>query len=250
MLLSIGLHLTLFVLGWASTMYEPVQMEFITYEIELVSPPPTRQAEVAEVATEELVIERPEPEPAPPEPPTEDVVPIEKPLPEPDPPPPTPEKPREVPPETAEESRVAAAPTEPVREEAESGEGLNVRIEGLRRDYPEYYNNIILQIRRCLRWAEGGSWQTTVFFNIDRQGLASDIEFVTRSGNVNFDFQSMGAIECAGRGRFGPLPAELPYELFPVRFTIRSGGEHDALLPDFEQARHGQFLRSSIPGWR
>ena len=67
MLLSIGLHATLFALGWASTLYEPRQIEFITYEIELVSPPPTRQAEVAEVATEELVIERPEPEPAPPE---------------------------------------------------------------------------------------------------------------------------------------------------------------------------------------
>jgi len=107
---------------------------------------------------------------------------------------------------------------------------LNVRIEGLRRDYPEYYNNIIRQIRRCFRWREGGIWQTTVFFNIDREGYPRDIDFVSRSGNASFDFEAMGAVECRGRS-FGPLPEDLPYDRFPVRFSFRPIGELVMELP-------------------
>ena len=40
-------------------------MEFVTYEIELVSPPPALEAEEPEEATRELVVERPDPEPVP-----------------------------------------------------------------------------------------------------------------------------------------------------------------------------------------
>jgi outer membrane biosynthesis protein TonB len=232
MALSVVLHVAILTLAWASTLYEPQRLEFLTYEIELVSPPPARQAEVPEVATEELVVERPEPEPVPPEPEPEapEVVPVEKP--KPDPPPEKPADPTPTrPPEAAEETRTASAPAPATEDASESGENLNVRIEGLRRDYPQYYENIIRQIQRCFRWSGGGNWETTVFFYIDRDGVARDVQFVTRSGNVTFDYQSMGAVECAGEGRFGKLPSDLPYDRFPVRFRFRPAGEPDLVTP-------------------
>ena len=222
MALSAGLHMIIVAAGWASTFYEPPVIAFETYEIELVSPPPAVQAEVTTPATEEIVVERPDPEPTPPEPEVEEVIPVEEP--DPDPPPEeTDEQPEETTPEVAEEVAVAAAPTETPEEEPEvSGEDLNVRIEGLRRDYPQYYENIIRQIQRCFRWDGGGNWQTTVFFFIERDGtVTQDIQFVTRSGSNAFDFASMGATECAGQGRFGPLPEDVPYERFPVRFRFQ-----------------------------
>ncbi|MDA0328539.1 MAG: TonB C-terminal domain-containing protein [Gemmatimonadetes bacterium] len=226
MLLSIIAHFMLFALGWASTTYDPPQMEFITYEIELVSPPPARQAEVPVRATERLVVERPEPEPTPPEPEVEEIIPVQAPDPVPDPPPVERDKPtEEQPPEVAEEVMVAAAPDPPREEPEATGEGLNIRIKGLRRDYPEYYNNIIRQIQRCFRWQGGGGWETTVRFSISRSGNAEGIEFERRSGNTAFDFEAMGAVDCAGQGRFGELPENLPYDLFPVRFSFRPVGD-------------------------
>ena len=114
---------------------------------------------------------------------------------------------------------------EPEEELEESGEGLEVRIEGLRRDYPAYYNNIIRQVLRCFRWRDGGRWETEVFFYIERDGTAEDIEFLSRSGNTAFDFEAMGAVDCAGNGRFGPLPDDLPYDRFPIKFSFRPQGQ-------------------------
>jgi len=231
MALSVALHGALFAGGWASTLYEPPRIEFLTYEIELVSPPPARQSEEPEPATQELVVERPDPEPAPPEPEVEEVVPVEEPEPEPEPEPEEREEPAEQPPPEADEEPVmASAPDPPEEEPEETGEGLNVRIEGLRRDYPQYYNNIIRQIQRCFRWREGGNWETTIFFYIDRDGTAEGIEFVSRSGSTAFDFEAMGAVECAGQGRFGPLPEDVPYDRFPVRFSFRPIGAPTMIL--------------------
>ena len=160
--LSVGLHTVVFVLAWLGTTRSSSEVEFIAYEIELVSPPPAVQAEEPTVATQELVVETPEPEPAPPEPEEEEaeVVPIEEPAPD---PPPEPEPATEPPPDPDEVEVVAAAPDPPPEEEPErSGDGINVRLEGLQRDYPEYYDNIIRQIQRCFRWRKGGNWQTTV----------------------------------------------------------------------------------------
>lgn len=231
--LSAGLHMALFTIAWLSTLDQPSELQFITYEIEMVSPPPAVQAEEVEQATEELVVERPDPDPAPPEPEAEEVVPVEEPEDEqPDPPREEREEPAEQRPEPDEEVTMAAAPEE-VPEEApeESGEGINVRIEGLRRDYPAYYENIIRQIFRCLRWREGGSWETTIFFWITRDGTATDIEFEKRSGNNAIDFEAMGAVDCAGRGRFGPLPEDLPYDRFPVRFKFSPAGGARGFFP-------------------
>jgi protein TonB len=168
------------------------------------------------------VVERPEPERAPepePEPEPEPQVTVEQRPPEraPTPAPPPPE-PSPTPPD---EPRPAAGPNASPEPAARSGEGINVRMEGLRRDYPEYYNNIIRQIERCLRWRDGGNWQAMVYFSIQRDGSVRDMRLVTRSGNTAFDYEALGAVECAGQGRFGPLPEELPYESQPVNFQFR-----------------------------
>jgi len=233
--LSGAMHVMVVLLAWLSTFYAPEPMEFITYEIELVSPPPARQAEEPQSAVEELVVERPDPEPTPPEPEVEEIVPVDEPEPEPEP-----ETPREEPtpeedPEVAEEEVEAAVVDVPEEEERPevTGEGLEVRIEGLRRDYPEYYNNIIRQILRCFRWRDGGRWETEVFFYINRDGTVEEetIQFMSRSGNTAFDFEAMGAVDCAGNGRFGALPEDLPYERFPIKFSFRPQGSPIMELP-------------------
>lgn len=233
MALSASIHAALLLVGWLSTRQTPEQMVFLTYEIEMVSPPPANQAEEVQQATEELVVERPEPEPLPPEPEVEEAVPVEEPEPDPEPPPPEErEEPVEEQAEPDEEVTVATAPVEEAAEQPDaSGEGIEVRMEGLRRNYPEYYENIIRQVLRCFRWRDGGRWQTTLFFWISRDGTATDIEFVSRSGNTAFDFEAMGAIDCAGRGRFGPLPDDLPYERFPVRFDFQPSGDVQVFFP-------------------
>ena len=45
-----------------------------------------------------------------------------------------------------------------------------------------------------------------------------------------FDFEAIGAVECAGQGRFGQLPDELPYDRLPVQFDFRPPGEAQELI--------------------
>ncbi|GIT52782.1 MAG: hypothetical protein Ct9H300mP15_29950 [Gemmatimonadota bacterium] len=159
---------------------------------------------------EELVVERPEPTRPIEEEPEQEVVPIEEPDdPEPEPSPEE-DRPTEELTEVEEEETPPSAPDPPPDEIDESGEGINVRLEGVRRDYPAYYNNIIRQIFNCFRWRGGGSWEATVFFMIEREGTVADMRFLSRSGSTAFDFEAIGAVECAGQGRFGQLPDELP----------------------------------------
>jgi outer membrane biosynthesis protein TonB len=218
---SITIHVLVFLVAWWSSATARSPLEFITYEIELVSPPPAQESEEPAPAQEELVVERPESEPPPPQEETD--VALEEPEPEPPPP--------ERVPTPAEETEKPAA-EERAEEAAESGEDINVRLEGVRRDYPAYYNNIITQIQRCFRWTQGGSWETTVYFAIRRDGTVADIDFVNRSGNAAFDFEAMGAVDCAGKGRFGPLPEDLPFDVLPVQFNFRPQGGIRGFFPD------------------
>jgi outer membrane biosynthesis protein TonB len=234
LIFSIILHASLLGIVLLSMMRSEPVVEFVAYEVDLVSPPPAVEAEEYTPAREELVVERPEPEPAPPEPEPEpepqvtvdEPEPTPEPEPEPEPTPtPAPPTPTNQPdPEPPADPTPAAGPdADPTAER--SGEGINVRMEGLRRDYPEYWNNIIRQIERCFR-PPAGNWATTVMFNIRRDGSVAEVEFERRSGNTAFDYLAMEAVECAGQGRFGPLPADLPYQYQPIRFEFRPrGGE-------------------------
>ena len=227
--MSVGLHGCLFTLAFFTSLIDRSPMEFVTYEIEMVSPPPAVQAEI-QPAMEELVVERPEPTRPIEEEPEQEVVPIEEPDdPEPEPSPEE-DRPTEELTEVEEEETPPSAPDPPPDEIDESGEGINVRLEGVRRDYPAYYNNIIRQIFNCFRWRGGGSWEATVFFMIEREGTVADMRFLSRSGSTAFDFEAIGAVECAGQGRFGQLPDELPYDRLPVQFDFRPPGEMQELI--------------------
>ena len=227
--MSVGLHGCLFTLAFFTSLIDRSPMEFVTYEIEMVSPPPAVQAEIQPVM-EDFVVERPEPAPPQEEEPEQEVVPIEEPDdPEPEPSPEE-DRPTEELTEVEEEETPPSAPDPPPEEIEESGEGINVRLEGVRRDYPAYYNNIIRQIFNCFRWRGGGSWEATVFFMIEREGTVADMRFLSRSGSTAFDFEAIGAVECAGQGRFGQLPDELPYDRLPVQFDFRPPGEAQELI--------------------
>lgn len=217
-----------------ATLQAPEPLNFITFEVEIVSPPPQQAADDEEPAPEQedLVVERPEE--APPEP--DEAVPLPDARREPEP---AREVPREEkPPARTEEPREEKPParTEEPREESElSGEDIEVRMEGVRRDFPQYYDNIIRQISRCFRPPAGipGRLRTSVYFVIRQDGSVTDLRFVEQSGNPDFDFEALGAVgDCAGRGRFGPLPEDLPYERLPIVFEFRPpGGETLTILP-------------------
>lgn len=241
---SLLVHGGVVVLAFLATMREPEPLTFITYEIEIVSPPPqvVRQEDTPAPAEEELVVETPdEPEPEPveeapiPDPEATEPEPVEE---EPEPTPPEPE------PEPVEEETPPAA-EEPPEEEAElSGEDIEVRMEGLKRDFPEYYANIIRQIERCFRPPRGApaGLLTTIYFVIRPDGTTRDLRFVERSGNPDFDFEALGAVaDCAGKGRFGLLPEDYPFESLPVIFEFKPrGGDLSANLIQPERARDEQ----------
>ena len=237
--ISAGAHLLALGAAWLASLSAQPALEFVIPEVALVSPAPPESAEVAEEAAREVVVETPDPPAPEPEPETEPdpppvveeepepVEPEPDPEPEPEPEPedpPAPAQPVEEPAEVAEEAASVTTEEETETEE-EAGEGINVRLEGVRRDYPEYYENIIRQINRCFRRPAEGSWETTIAFAIQRDGSVTDARFLTRSGSAAFDFQAMRAIvDCAGRGRFGPLPEGLTWESLPVAFDFRPSG--------------------------
>ena len=227
---SAGVHVVAVILAWTAQVSSLDPTDFISYEITLVSPPPAQEApEPAPAVEEEVVVETPEPVPVEePSPVVEEETRVEeRPEPTPTPPPPDPD-----PPETA---------GNPEPSETVSGEDLNIRMEGLRRDFPEYYANIIRQIQRCFEFRGGGRLETSVTFYISRDGTVDgeSIDFSVRSGNVNFDFAAMGAVECAGSGRFGPLPEDLGLDRLPILFTFTPRGEYipDLLLPEHPVGR-------------
>lgn len=216
---SAGVHVVAVVLAWIAQMPTTNPADFLTYEINLVSPPPSEESpDPSPVVEEEVVIETPEPvaEEEPP-PVVEEEEPRQEERPEPTPTPPPPD------PDPVEEAG------DPEPSEEISGEDLNVRMEGLSRDFPEYYDNIIRQIQRCFEYQGGGRLETAVVFYISRDGSVDggSIDFFSRSGNFNFDFAAMGAVECAG-SRFGPLPEDLGYDRLPILFTFRPRGEAPA----------------------
>ncbi len=232
---SIVVHAIALVLIFWSNAHARPPLDFVTYQIELVSPPPAVQAAEPQQAEDKLVIEQPDPTPPKPTPEKPKPVVEEKPKPKPPPKPEPKQPPKEQPRKEAEDKKPAAAVETPPKEKAkESGEGLNVRMEGLRRDYPAYYQNIISQINRCFRWTGQGSWATTVYFVIKRDGSVSGLDFVQKSGNAEFDFEALGAVDCAGKGRFGALPKELPYDQLPIQFKFqpRGGGDRDVPRPE------------------
>ncbi|MEZ4415092.1 MAG: TonB C-terminal domain-containing protein [Gemmatimonadota bacterium] len=221
-LLSTGGHVLAVLVAWAVASLRPERPHFETVRIQLFSPPPAQAAEIEEAAVpeEELVVEEPDPQPeeAPPPPEQkEEVTPPPEQRPEPPKPEPTPDPPEEKP-RRATTTDPEAKPSE------EGGEDLNVRLEGLRRDYPQYYGNIVAQLGRCFR-PPPGRHSATVQFVIHRDGTVSDIRKVESTGNLAFDVRAIEAVECAGRdGHLGPLPDDFAWDVLPIEFFFAPRG--------------------------
>jgi outer membrane biosynthesis protein TonB len=226
---SMAAHALVLTVLFVSPSFAPEPMQFETFQIEIVSAPPevVAEEEVPAAPEEEVVLETPDPEPpseTPPPPPVEE----ERPEPEPEPEAP---KPEPTPPSRPEEPKPTTT-TPPEERRPDAGADMNVRLEGLRRDYPAYYANIIRRIRDCFR-PPRGEFTAVVYFEIRSDGTVSERRLVERSGNPTFDYAALGAIECAGDGRLGPLPEDLPYERLPVQFTFEPrgiGGSNDDLF--------------------
>ncbi len=227
---SAAVHLVAILLAWWSTTVGAEVPRFVVYEIELVSPAALEFGELTPPALPDLVVETPR-QADPVE--RRDPVIVEDAL-------PTPNDPADVQPEEEAapptvEAEAADRPTSPTPdpEAEEGGEDINVRMEGLQRDYPEYYNNIIRQIDRCFRWQGSGDLRVTVRFVINRDGTISDQDIVEGSGSFSFDIDALGAIECAGsRNRLGPLPKDFRADRLDVVFKFdpaRRGGFDEPL---------------------
>ena len=217
-------HAAAILLAWWTSAATSEIPDFVVYEIELISPPAAELGERTTPPPEELVIETPldpvpEPQEETPPPVIEEEAPVEE-----------PPQPEQAPAPPAVEPVVdPIAPTSPNPDpDVETpGEDLNVRMEGIRRDYPEYYNNIIRQMQRCFRWRGDEDLRATVYFVIDRDGSVAEVDVLESSRSIAFDIEAMGAAECAGsRDRLGPLPEDLPFDRLPIlfKFDPQSGG--------------------------
>jgi outer membrane biosynthesis protein TonB len=209
-LVSLGFHLAVLVPLVAFTRL-PRAMEFETIRITLVAPPPDA-IEAPEPATPTL----PEPEP---EPVVEEPVPEPEPEPErePEPTPPPPERVERPPPER----RPTPPPRTPPAEPTPGAEGLNIETEGRDFPFPDYLNNVIIQVHRYFRWTEGTNPRGTIYFEILSDGSVRSIRMVRSSGNLRFDFAVQGAVETAGnRGEFGPLPDGYAGTSLPIQLDV------------------------------
>jgi len=212
---SVFIHTAAIFLAWWTSSLPREVPDFLVYEIELISPSAAVLGEPTTAPPEELVIETPLDRIPEPQEETPAVVEEEGPVEE----PPQPEEtvaPPDV--EPIEDPTPPASP-DPDPDVETPGEDLNVRMEGVRRDYPEYYNNILRQMQRCFRWRGDDDLRATVYFEINRDGSVAEVDILESSRSIAFDIEAMGAAECAGsRDRLGPLPQALPFDRLPVVF--------------------------------
>ena len=240
--ISIAMHIVaIVVMFWVIPALQPDPLYYKVYALEFVSTPPPQTPPPEEpeppAPEDELVVETPD-EPEPPEVEVEeDPVPVleEEPEPEPEPEPDSTETP---PAEPEEAPPLDDIPVPAESEEDEENEGvadLQVRQEGFKADYPEYYARMLVQVRRCLeRTSEGRTAQrlvATVRFVVRRDGSTADFGVDRSSGDTPFDIAVLSALECAGMaGRLGPLPEDYPSEILNVTLLVTPKGGGSAVL--------------------
>jgi outer membrane biosynthesis protein TonB len=210
--LSIGLHIVVAGALYAAGVRGPSIPEFEQFRINLVSPPAQVEGPPQPVETTVPVVQREEPRPEPPKP--------EPPKPEPKPEPPRTQAPAPRPPERQPEPKPATGPDpqpSPV-----GGENINVQRDGREFQYPEYLENIIIQMHRYSRWTGPANLEAEVVFYITRDGSIGGLQLVRRSGNFSFDAQAMRAAEEAGRAKaFGALPADWQRDRLWIQFEFK-----------------------------
>lgn len=208
---SVVLHILLvagMLLGALETQDDVI--EYKVYKVDLYSPPPQQLGEP----------EAPKPQPAivRPEAPRETTVKERAPAPAPKP---QPKKPVA----TGTGKSDVAKGRNPDPKSLVGGEGVDVHLEGEDFPYPEYLENIILQLNRYFRWNGAPNLEAKIGFEIMRDGTVRRIRVLQKSGNINFDLEAVSAIEQAGkRGAFGPLPKGWVNDRLPVAFSFLPPG--------------------------
>jgi outer membrane biosynthesis protein TonB len=208
---SVAMHLLLVAGVLAGTFIkgkaEPI--EYKVYKVDLYSPPPQQLGEP----------EAPKPQPAivRPESPKETTIKENRPA----QPKPQPAKPVS----TGTGKSDVAKGRNPDPKALVGGEGVDVQMDGEDFPYPEYLNNIILQLNRYFRWNGAANLEAKVGFEIMRDGSVRRIRVLQKSGNINFDLEAVSAIEQAGkRGAFGALPKGWVADRLPVAFSFLPPG--------------------------
>lgn len=209
---SAAFHASLLVALWGFTAIRPEVPEFEVYRVKLYSPP----AQVEAPAPEPVAVQRAIQAPRTVERITE-------------PPPPTPQP--QARPQTIEEPPPEERkPPEPIKgpgadPDSPGGENIDVDLQGQDFPYPEYLENIILQLQRYFRWSGSADLTNQVMFYVQRDGTVGGIQVLQRSGDFNFDLQAVNAVEQAGRrGAFGPLPDGWVQDRLWVRFRFLPPG--------------------------
>ncbi len=209
---SVGFHAALVIGLWASTLVRPNTPEFEVYRVKLFSPPPQVEAPTpAPVAVNTPIraprtVQPPQTRPTPPRPQQRPQA-VERP----------PEDAKPKPPEPTQGQN--ASPNSP------GGENIDVDLEGQQFPFPEYLDNIILQLNRYFRWSGSPKLENQVVFYIGRDGTVGGIQVLQKSGDFNFDLQAMNAVEQAGRrGAFGPLPDGWVQDRLWIRFRFLPPG--------------------------
>lgn len=192
--LSLLLHLAVVALLWGAGLRVRHDLpEFVQYRVQLVSPPPTVEGPPQPVETTTApVVSAPKPEPQPPtqQPPPKPQTQAAQPK-------PVEAKPQEARPAVGRDAKPAAV----------GGENINIAMEGQEFPYPEYLQNILLQLKRYFRWDGAANLSAQVVFFIKRDGSVGGVDVLSKSGNFRFDVQAIEAVEQAGRAKaFGPLP--------------------------------------------
>lgn len=199
------------------------------YRVEIVSTPPIELGpqRPAESTPPRVTAPTPEPEVSKPEPV------------KPEPPKPVSAQPETKAPPKAEPKpepkETPSAPAAPVRDPAPKptgpnpapnarvgGEGMNVQIDGEAFPFPEYLENILVQISRYFRWTGASGLRAEIYFVILPDGSVEDIRILQGSGDIDFNLEAVAAIEQAGRRRaFGPLPDAFGCDRLPVSFYFQ-----------------------------
>jgi len=98
-------------------------------------------------------------------------------------------------------------------------------MEGLQREFSEYYGQIVRAIETCFNRLNTGSMPANLTavlrFEIGRDGRVTAIRPYQRSGNGVFDGVAIESVECAGRGAIGPLPPAMPTDILPIEYSFR-----------------------------
>jgi outer membrane biosynthesis protein TonB len=138
-----------------------------------------------------------------------------------------PDPPEREPPAEPEEPPAQARAEEPAGprpdpEATRGGENLNVQTTGEEFPFPDYLQNVVLQVNRYFRWTGTPGLEAEVYFVIRRDGTVQDIRLVHGAREVAFNFEAMAAIEQAGNRRvFGPLPDGFQGDMLPISFYFR-----------------------------